>query len=290
MTKSIYSLEQLLQLMRCLRDDKYGCPWDLKQSLDTIIPHTLDEVYEVIDAIQRNDKAHLKDELGDLLFQVVFYAQLCSEKPTGIENDIQQDDERFDFHGVVDGVTRKLLRRHPHVFPDGTLDSFGQPVALSDEDIKANWERIKAEERAEKPQGAKEPSALDDIPTAAPALMRAHKLQKRAATQGFDWQTLKPVLENLEAEIVELKEAIAENSPENINDEFGDVLFSCVNLARHLKLDSEQSLRDANQKFENRFRQVEFLAKAQRLDMKEASEAQLDQLWQEAKQRLKASN
>lgn len=282
-----YSLEQLLQLMRCLRDPEYGCPWDLKQSLESIIPHTLDEVYEVIDAIQLNDKTHLKDELGDLLFQVVFYAQLCSEKNKDSESVQQADDEHFDFHDVIDGVTRKLLRRHPHVFPSGTLESFGQRVELTDEAIKANWEKIKAEERAGKLQSKTSSSALDDIPAATPALMRAHKLQKRAATQGFDWKTLSSVLDNLESEIIELKEAISLNSSEAINDEYGDVLFSCVNLARHLKLDSEQSLRDANLKFETRFRLVENIATSKNIDMTEASEKELDQLWQEAKQRLK---
>lgn len=270
-----YSLEDLLQLMRCLRDPDHGCPWDLKQSLETIVPHTLDEVYEVIDAIERNDRGQLKDELGDLLFQVVFYAQICA------------DEGDFVFADVVDAITRKLLRRHPHVFPDGTLNSFGQGGELSEAEIKANWERIKAEERAEKPAVEdKALSVLDDIPSATPGLMRAHKLQKRAATVGFDWSEISAVVENLEHEIVELKTAMAEQDLVAIEDELGDVLFSTVNLARHLKLDSEQAVRLANQKFEQRFRQVELLATDQGVVMAEASEAELDALWQQAKQQL----
>lgn len=276
MKDSHYSLEQLLQLMRCLRDPENGCPWDIKQSLDTIVPHTLDEVYEVIDAIERKDMAHLRDELGDLLFQVVFYAQICAEE------------QQFDFHQVVDAITRKLLRRHPHVFPDQTLESFGQGGELSEAEIKANWERIKAEERAEKPEvEATTASVLDDVPSAAPGLLRAHKLQKRAATVGFDWSVLDDVLTNLQAEVDELKEAIASGADDAIADELGDVLFSCVNLARHLGQDAEQNLRQANSKFESRFRRVETLARAQNLDMQEASETELDALWQQAKRELR---
>lgn len=281
MTQSLYSIDHLLQLMRCLRDPDNGCPWDLKQSLETIVPHTLDEVYEVIDAIERDDREHLKDELGDLLFQVVFYAQICA------------DEGDFDFNQVVDAITRKLLRRHPHVFPDGTLESFGQGAELSEAEIKASWERIKAEERALKGDSSsleKPASALDDIPNATPALIRAHKVQKRAASVGFDWQSLAPVMANLESEIAELKEAIESGKQADIQDEYGDVLFSCVNLARHLKLDSEQSLRDANLKFEKRFRQVELLATEQGVDMGSATEATLDDLWNQAKAKLQSNS
>lgn len=272
MAESLYSIEELLALMRCLRDANHGCPWDQQQTLETIVPHTLDEVYEVIDAIERQDLEHLKDELGDLLFQVVFYAQICAE------------DQQFDFNQVVDAITRKLLRRHPHVFPQRTLESFGQGSKLSEAEIKANWERIKAEERALKPPaGTQLPSVLDDISAAMPALMRAQKLQKRAASQGFDWSSLEPVLENLQDELNELREAIESGHSVAINDEMGDVLFSCVNLARHLKIDPEQSLRQANHKFEQRFRQVECLAREQQLQLLGASAETLEELWQAAK-------
>lgn len=272
-----YQLDDLLRLMAQLRDRQYGCPWDRQQDLTSIVPHTLDEVYEVIDTIERKDYSHLCDELGDLLFQVVFYAQICAEA------------ERFEFADIVDGLVAKLLRRHPHVYPDGGFASFGSQVQLSDAQIKQNWERIKAQERAEKEAAAMPgayldaPSVLDDISTAMPALMRAHKLQKRAASVGFDWQTLEPVLDNLEGEITELRQAIASGKAADIADELGDVLFSSVNLVRHLKQDSEQLLRQSNQKFEQRFRRVEQLANAQEVVMADADEARLDQLWQQAK-------
>lgn len=279
-----YQLDDLLRLMAQLRDPDHGCPWDRKQDLASIVPHTLDEVYEVIDTIERLDYPHLQDELGDLLFQVVFYARICAEAG------------QFEFADVVDGLVTKLLRRHPHVYPDGSFDSFGGDVQLSEEQIKLSWERIKAEERADKPQpgfgqqksGQLEPatSALDDISSAMPALMRAHKLQKRAASVGFDWQSLAPVLDNLDGEILELRQAIASNDQAAIADELGDLFFSCVNLARHLKQDSEQMLRQSNSKFELRFRRVEQLAEQQGLVMADTDEAELDQLWQQAKAEL----
>jgi ATP diphosphatase len=264
-------IDQLLLLMSQLRDPEHGCPWDRQQELASIVPHTLDEVYEVIDTIEREDFPHLQDELGDLLFQVVFYAQICAEQG------------RFDFADVVDGLIAKLLRRHPHVYPDGSFASFGSSVKLNQAQIKANWERIKAEERAAKPQQQAAESVLDDISKGLPALMRAHKLQKRAASVGFDWRSLAPVLDNLDAELLELREALETGDESEIADELGDLLFSCVNLARHLKQDSEQLLRRANQKFEQRFRRVEQLAAEQRLNMAETEEALLDQLWQQAK-------
>lgn len=276
-----YQLADLLHLMACLRHQPLGCPWDLQQTLDTIVPHTLDEVYEVIDAIDRKDFPHLQDELGDLLFQVVFYARICEE------------DGHFDFNAVVDGLVKKLLRRHPHVFPDGRFSSFGQGAELTEAEIKASWERIKAEERAEKGDGVSQaavqpPSALDDIPASLPALLKAQKIQKRAAAQGFDWQSLAPVVDNLQSEVEEFKEALACGEQAAMEDELGDLLFSCVNLARHIQADSEQLLRQSNQKFEQRFREVERLARQQSLVMETATEAELDALWQQAKKRLKA--
>ncbi len=277
-SSSAYQLHDLLSLMGCLRDRENGCPWDQKQTLETIVPHTLDEVYEVIDTIERKDYAHLQDELGDLLFQVVFYAQICQEQ------------ERFEFADIIDGLVSKLLRRHPHVFPDGTLTSFGRGSALSEADIKRNWERIKSQEREQKGESiAAGNSVLDDIAQGLPALMKAHKIQKRAASVGFDWQQLAPVLDNLDDEIRELREAIADNDEDAIIDELGDLFFSCVNLARHLKQDSEQVLRQSNDKFERRFRRVEALAREANVDMATSSEERLDQLWRQAKQQLEQS-
>ena len=276
-----YRVQDLLRLMAQLRDPDHGCPWDRQQDLASIVPHTLDEVYEVIDTIERQDYDHLCDELGDLLFQVVFYAQICSES------------QRFAFDDIVDGLVRKLLRRHPHVYPDGSFASFGSEQRLTEAEIKRNWERIKAEERAEKgelgPASDQSVSVLDDLSCALPALMRAHKLQKRAASVGFDWQSLQPVLDNLDAEICELHEALESGDQAAINDELGDLLFSCVNLIRHLKQDSEQLLRQANHKFEQRFRLVEQLAQSEGVLMSQAEEAELDRLWQQAKAQLKGS-
>ncbi|MEH6649318.1 MAG: nucleoside triphosphate pyrophosphohydrolase [Motiliproteus sp.] len=275
-----YQLADLLRLMEQLRDPDYGCPWDRKQDLASIVPHTLDEVYEVIDTIERLDYPHLQDELGDLLFQVVFYARICAEAG------------QFEFGDVIDGLVTKLLRRHPHVYPNGGFDSFGGEVQLSEEQIKLSWERIKAEERAGKVTAESDkaaPSVLDDISGAMPALLRAHKLQKRAAYIGFDWQSLAPVLDNLDGEILELRQAIASADRAGIADEMGDVLFSCVNLARHLKQDSEQLLRQSNTKFEQRFRRVEVLAEQQGLVMADTEEQVLDRLWQQAKAELTSS-
>ena len=275
-----YRLADLLRLMAQLRDPEHGCPWDRQQDLASIVPHTLDEVYEVIDTIERQDHEHLRDELGDLLFQVVFYAQICAEQG------------QFEFGDIIDGLVAKLLRRHPHVYPDGSFASFGSPEKLSEAEIKRNWERIKAEERAEKEAddetAADSTSVLDDISNGLPALMRAHKLQKRAASVGFDWQSLAPVLENLDGELAELREALADGDPAAIDDELGDLLFSCVNLIRHLKRDSEQLLRQSNAKFERRFRRVEQLAAQQQVKMNEVEEAELDRLWRQAKAELAA--
>ena len=276
-----YQLDDLLRLMANLRDPQRGCPWDREQTLASIVPHTLDEVYEVIDTIERQDHQHLCDELGDLLFQVVFYARISEEAG------------RFDFADIIQGLVEKLLRRHPHVFPAGTLASFGSGSPLSEVEIKRNWERIKAQERAAKEAqstiaAAAPASVLDDISRALPALPRAHKLQKRAATVGFDWSALAPVVDNLEGELRELREAIAQQDPTAIADELGDLLFSCVNLSRHLQQDAEQVLRQANGKFERRFRRVEQLAQRAGLAINQADEAQLDRLWQQAKRELAA--
>ena len=178
-----YTLDDLLHLMARLRDPQYGCPWDLKQNYASIVPHTIEEAYEVADTIERGDFEHLQGELGDLLFQVVYYSQLAREEG------------RFEFDGVVDSITRKLIRRHPHVFPTGELYAPVDTPSLSEAQVKSRWEEIKAEERAEKSQ-PEQLSLLDDVPATLPALSRAAKLQKRAATVGFDWPAALPVLDN----------------------------------------------------------------------------------------------
>ncbi len=198
---------------------------DLKQNYASIVPHTLEEAYEVADAIEQGDLDHLKGELGDLLFQVVFYAQLAKEEG------------RFEFDDVIDGITRKLLRRHPHVFPTGELYAPAETPRLTDEQVNLRWDEIKAEERAEKAGVPEQLSLLDDVPRALPALSRAAKLQKRAAQVGFDWPAALPVVDKVREELDEILEAMVDNDAEGIAEEVGDLLFSVVNLARHLKVD-----------------------------------------------------
>ena len=274
-----YTIDDLKTLMARLRDPDTGCPWDTRQSYKTIVPHTLEEAYEVADAIDREDYPHLKDELGDLLFQVIFYAQIGHE------------DGHFDFDGVVDHLVQKLVRRHPHVFPDGTLDSRIDPNNRPDEAwIKESWERIKAEERALKPaQEADAPaSRLDGIARTLPAMARAEKLQKRAARHGFDWPDIGPVFDKLHEEIDELKEAweaaqTGAGDPDAVEDELGDLLFVCVNLARFMKVNPEQALNRTNHKFDARFRAIERVLEREGRDMDEESLEALDAVWQAVK-------
>lgn len=268
-----YRLEDLLQLMARLRDPVHGCPWDQQQSFASIVPHTLEEAYEVADAIAEGDFSQLEGELGDLLFQVVYYAQLGREAG------------HFDWDRVVDGITRKLIRRHPHVFPDGRLDTPPGAVTLAPEQIKRRWEEIKAEERAERGGEPQQLSLLDDVPQALPALSRAQKLQKRAASAGFDWPAPAPVLEKVAEELAEIRQAFAEGDQQAVADEVGDLLFSVVNLARHLKVDAEQALRQGNAKFERRFRHVESALGNSPAAMQAAGLDRLDQLWNEAKRK-----
>ncbi|SFR75184.1 ATP diphosphatase [Marinobacter daqiaonensis] len=273
-----YSVEDLKTLMARLRDPRTGCPWDTRQTFRTIVPHTLEEAHEVADAIEREDYPHLKEELGDLLFQVIFYSQM------GREQDL------FDFDGVVDTLVRKLLRRHPHVFPDGALESRVDPDNRPDDEwIAASWERIKAEERARK-GGTRTAggSRLDDIPASLPAMARADKLQRRAGRYGFDWHEIGPVFDKLEEEIGELKEAWqnARQDPaaqDDVEDELGDLLFVCINLARFLKVNPEQALRRTNRKFEARFRAIEDVLEEQGRQMEDESLEQLDEIWNSVK-------
>ncbi len=267
----MYKLDDLLHLMARLRDPQHGCPWDLRQDYASIVPHTLEEAYEVADAIARRDFPQLRDELGDLLFQVVYYSQLGRE------------DGHFDFAQVVDGITRKLVRRHPHVFPDGDLHGPLDLPRLDEATIKRRWEEIKAEERAEKAAAPEQLSLLDDVPAALPALSRAAKLQKRAANVGFDWADATPVVAKIQEELDEVREAMANGQAAQVAEEVGDLLFVMVNLARHLQVDAEDALRQANAKFEWRFRFIEEALKAQDRTPQEASLEEMDALWDAAK-------
>lgn len=279
-----YCIEDLKTLMARLRDPETGCPWDIKQTFRTIVPHTLEEAHEVADAIEREDYPHLEDELGDLLFQVIFYSQL------GVE------DGHFDFDSVVDNLVRKLIRRHPHVFPEGTLESRIDPDKRPDEaQIKANWERIKAEERALTPQKRnvfEASSRLEGIARTLPAMARAEKLQRRAANHGFDWPDIGPVFDKLHEEIDELKAAwsLFQADPaqdpakqDAVEDELGDLLFVCVNLARFMKVNPEQALNRTNHKFEARFRAIEERLEQEGRDMDAEPLEALDEIWQAVK-------
>ena len=264
--KTEYGIEDLRYLMRRLRDPKSGCPWDLKQNFQSLTSHTIEEAYEVVDAIEQDDMSHLREELGDLLFQIIFYSQLAEEQ------------SQFSFDDIISTITQKLIRRHPHVFPEGTIES--SRVSLADAEIveiKRVWEEIKRQERTDKGVG----KTLDDIPLALPALNRALKLQKRAANVGFDWSDIKPVIEKINEEVIELEVEIKRGDKVRMADELGDLLFSCVNLARHLKLDPETSLRGANQKFKRRFESMELLAGKTKIE--DHSADQLELLWGKVK-------
>ncbi len=252
-------LEALLELMARLRDPDTGCPWDREQTYATIAPHTIEEAYEVADAITREDWAELRSELGDLLFQVVFQAQIAREEG------------HFDFAEVAGGIVEKMTRRHPHVFGDESYADAAEQTAA--------WERIKASEKAEQFAGV-----LDGIPLALPALTRAVKLQKKAARVGFDWGAVGPVLAKIEEEITEVRHEIAGAAPpERLADELGDVLFAVANLARHLKLDPESALRGTNAKFERRFRRIEAWLADDGRTPADSTLAEMDALWERAK-------
>ena len=263
MTQSRYQLDDLLAIMARLRDPDAGCPWDKKQTFASIVPYTLEEAYEVADSIERHDLEALKGELGDLLFQVIFYCQMASEQ--GL----------FGFAEVIDTVSEKLVRRHPHVFADA---QFADSQA-----VNANWEAEKAKERQQKDASAT--SVLDDIPLALPALNRAHKMQKRCAAVGFDWDALAPVVAKVHEEIDEVMHEVlqVERDEAKVADELGDLLFATINLVRHLKKEPEQVLRQANAKFERRFREVERIVAARGLEMTGVDLETMEAVWQEVK-------
>lgn len=255
------ALIRLLGIMRRLRSPDGGCPWDLEQTFETIAPYTIEEAYEVREAVQSGDRAALKDELGDLLFQVVFHTQMAFEEGA------------FGFGDVAEAISAKMIRRHPHVFADAAIADAGAQSEA--------WERHKAAERAAK--GGDQAGILDNVPAALPALKRAEKLQKRAARVGFDWPDIGPVMAKIEEERTELVEAIATGERAQIADEMGDLLFAVANLARHLGLDPEESLRSTNDKFTRRFKYIESSLKEQKMPIEEASLDEMEALWQRAK-------
>jgi ATP diphosphatase len=265
-------ISRLIEIMAALRDPRTGCPWDIEQDFASIAPYTIEEAYEVADAIERGDRDDLRDELGDLLLQVVYHARMAEEEG------------EFAFGEVVEAVTRKMIRRHPHVFGDETARSAGM--------AKGMWENIKAEEKAEKraarlarglSSDAEDAGLLEDIPANLPSLTRALKLQQKAARVGFDWKEAKPILDKIEEEIAELREAMESGSADHTADEFGDVLFSVVNLGRHLEMDAEDALRRTNDKFRSRFRFIERALAAGGRSLEDATLDEMEVLWQRAK-------
>lgn len=262
--KDNYGIDDLLKIMEILRAPG-GCPWDAEQTHESIKKSLIEETYEVIEAINKNDKDLLKEELGDVLLQVTFHSQM--EKEIGC----------FDFGDVADGVCKKLIERHPHVF--------GEVKVESTDEVLSNWDDIKRKSKGQKTQG----SSMMKVPRELPALMRAQKIQSKAKKAGFDWDDMSGALDALESEIRELKAAINQSNADSIEDEFGDVLFSCVNIARFIDVDSEEALTRANDKFMSRFLVVEKLASERNIDMKNTPIEELDKLWDEAKKIL-ASN
>ena len=253
-------IDELIGIMARLRDPDRGCPWDRVQTFRTIAPYTVEEAYEVADAIERESLPDLRDELGDLLFQVVFHAQIAREAGA------------FGFEEIVDAIADKMIRRHPHVF--------GDAVERSPAEQSQRWEEMKAAERSE---GAGAQSLLDDVPVTLPALSRAVKLQRRAARCGFDWPNADEVLEKISEELGELREAVRAGNRDDIDDEIGDLLFSVVNLARHIGADPEQCARSANAKFERRFRDMERRVAADGTSPATLAPAALDAIWSEIK-------
>jgi MazG family protein len=256
----------LLELMARLRDPVNGCPWDREQTFATIAPFTIEEAYEVADAIDRGDQGQLRDELGDLLFQIVFHSRLAQERGW------------FDFAAVATSIHDKLVRRHPHVFAGAPAEGL--------EAQTRNWEELKARERAEVAarQQSSDSSALADVPQALPALARAAKLGRRAARVGFDWQEPGQVRDKVIEELAEVDAALAQESHERVTEEVGDLLFAIANWTLHLKIDPEEALRAANAKFERRFRQMEALAGSRGAQLKSLSAAEWDALWRKAKE------
>ncbi|MBJ6131590.1 nucleoside triphosphate pyrophosphohydrolase [Ochrobactrum sp. Q0168] len=267
------NIDRLLEIMAALRDPETGCPWDVEQNFRSIMPYTLEEAYEVLDAIERDDMDDLREELGDLLLQVVFHARMAEEQGS------------FDFGNVVEAITHKMIRRHPHVFGDEDARRVGM--------AKGSWNRIKAEEKAERAERRanlgldthENNGFLDDIPTNFPALVRALKLQQKAAKVGFDWSEAAPILDKISEETAELKEAMAAQNKANIAEEYGDLLFAMVNLGRHLDIDAETALIAANDKFKRRFHFIEKTLDEAGSDLDSASLEEMEEIWTDAKKK-----
>ena len=271
-------LQDLLALMQVLRDPERGCPWDREQTFATIAPYTIEEAYEVADAIARSDLADLKDELGDLLLQVVYHAQMA------------QEDGAFDFAAIADGIVRKMIRRHPHVF--------GDEKTRASIEVRGLWDRVKAEEAKAKQAdessvhavARNEESILDSVTVGLPALTRAVKLQKRAAKVGFDWTEAAQILDKVKEEIAEFEQDLSAGNQDGIREEFGDLLFVLANLARRLSIDPEAAVRGANAKFERRFRYIETRLRETGRSPEAATLEEMDALWDEAKSQEKPCN
>lgn len=262
---------KLLKIMAQLRDPKTGCAWDRKQNFSSLIPYTLEEAYEVVDAIEREDLDDLKTELGDLLLQVVFHSRIAEEQG------------HFDFEQVAESICAKLIRRHPHVFEDAVYED--------DQQRKHAWEKAKAEERRQKSSTTKEiESVLDDIPNSLPALMQCEKIQNRAAHHGFDWPETLPVFAKVEEELAEVKEAWLSGDPDHIQEEIGDLLLVAVNLARHMHVNPELALKQSNQKFSRRFQFIEQQVAESGRQLLDCELYELDEFWNQAKRALKKNN
>jgi len=260
-------LSRLLDIMARLRDPDTGCPWDVKQTMESLTRYTIEEAYEVVDAIENGSTDDIKEELGDLLFHIVFYSH------------IGQEANEFTFGDVANAVSDKLIRRHPHVF--GT-----KKVALSDEALNAQWDSIKASEKINSAPQGDVPSVLDGVPTGMPALMYAQKIQKACAKVGFDWPEVGPVLDKVREEVEEIQQELDadERQQQLIEAEIGDALFAMVNVARHCNVDADTALRRASTKFATRFKGVEARAKQQAADLSSLSLEQMEALWQQVKQ------
>ena len=262
------AIEKLLQVMVDLRDPQGGCPWDIRQTSESIAPHTLDETHELIDAIERDDTENIKEELGDLLFNIVFHARIAEEKGA------------FNFDDVAQGITDKMLRRHPHVFGDGRERQW------SDAELAHQWQAMKAQEKqqqaVENPPGT---ATLGDSGVNS-AIYRARQIQQHAAVFGFDWPDIGPVFDKLEEELAELKQAFATGDKDAISDELGDLMFVCVNLARHARVNAEMSLRQTNRKFQRRFAYVQQQMSAAGIEMNQRQLEQMERFWQESKNKV----
>jgi nucleoside triphosphate diphosphatase len=264
-------ISRLIEIMAALRTPVSGCPWDLEQDFASIKPYTIEEAYEVADAIERNDMDDLCEELGDLLLQVVFHARMAEEAG------------EFSFGDVVEAITKKMIRRHPHVFDRSGADTPGA--------VKAQWDAIKAEEKRERAERRAARGITEDFKTGflggvdrhLPALTEALKLQERAAKVGFDWSTPEPILDKIEEEVAELREALAAGQPDRVADELGDLIFALVNIGRHVKADPEMALRGTNTKFRRRFSHIETELEAAGETLEAATLTRMQELWQSAK-------